>query len=249
MIPFAYVGLEAPSHTAPGSVPVLELTDLIEYALVSYAPTIAPINPIQITGSMPYTEVVDEITVDVLGSTPAICTANAERLLRTLEGADQWFRGLANQFGDITPLLIVVEVQGSAVGRLGAAIVGYVPDDTPATVNPEFDQTYGRWVIRGVTVRLRRRGAWYAGAIESASEVFSSISTDGAAQVTFSDTGDALTPIAVNLDLSTTTGVPAADTLDPSVIVVCEGLESGVSPSRGFALLPMGATGAVGAFT
>ena len=194
MIPFAFVGLDTIS-AANVVTDTLELTDTAEYALVSYAPTIAPRRANRLAGQSRLAEVADSITLDVLGSTVQSCVAAYERLVGRLQQAARWWAGEG-----VEAVRVRMRVQSpikSTVGDLVALIYG-PPDDTPAAqANPLFEADIQRWAIRGVTLTFIRRGLLTGLTPATATSAATPVKTIGTC--TFSASADQPTPTKLTI--------------------------------------------------
>lgn len=194
MIPFAFVGFDTIS-TANVVTDTLELTDGAEYALKSYAPTIAPRQASRLAGQSRLAEVADSIVVDVLGSTASSCVQAYERLVGRLQQAARWWAGES-----VEAVRVRMRVQNpikSAVGDLVALIYG-PPDGTPpAQTNPVFDHDLQRWVIRGVQLTFTRRGLLTGLTPATATSAATAVKTIGTC--TFSASADQPTPTKLTI--------------------------------------------------
>src|SRR4051812_30642710 len=67
-----------------------------------WAPNVAALNQSLLGGRGPYTDVVEEITINVRGATAALCYSNLDALVRLLDQADRWWLRAEN----ISPVLL-----------------------------------------------------------------------------------------------------------------------------------------------
>lgn len=133
-----------------------------EYALVSYAPAVAPTRRSRLGGSGAVAEVDDVITVHCLGGTATQAVAAYERLVAALDAAERW----ANE--EQTDVIQVrMRVLGGTVGELAATVLGPSEGGPVAQAAPQWDQAIGAFVIRNVTLRFRRRGLLLAPAADA----------------------------------------------------------------------------------
>lgn len=215
MIPLEYLALRTLTNNAT-IASVLELTDGVRYAVGSFAPSVAPLRAATLGGQSEYDEAVDTFTVYALGATAARAVANAETLAGVLDQAARWARG-----DDVLAIAIAVRVQQATAGTLQALCLGPAePDTPPFTIDPQHNvlDTYpGTW-SQAVEVAVRRRGLWYGEAISTAGPV--TFVANSGVVTAFATASPARTPIASLLRLSTTTSVPAGDTLPESVLIV-----------------------------
>jgi hypothetical protein len=133
----------------------LVLTDNINYALVSYAPTVAPRRGTTLGGVGPIAEVDEPLIVDVLGSTPAVAQANLRDLNTILNGVLDW------RDDDVGRSAVRIRVlpQCSSKTTLYEACLMMVAGEPMLTV-PEYNATLGLYVIENVEIAIRRRGQW-----------------------------------------------------------------------------------------
>lgn len=126
-----------------------------EYALVEYAPVVAPLRISRLGGSGSYDEVAETLTVHCLGSTPSAAVAAYERLIGALDIAARWLDEEADNV-----IQVRVRTIESTVGELAAVVLGAMPGEPPASVSATWDQGLGMWAVRNVALRFRRRGLW-----------------------------------------------------------------------------------------
>jgi hypothetical protein len=145
-------------------VSLCELTDGVSYALISYAPSVAPLRDSKLGGDGQYSDVTESITVHALGCTAAEAYANAAALNSLLDGARRFWLGQA-----VSPVLLKVQAQNSALAPLAALVKGRAPSTPPALALPAvYHEYYGKYVIESISLQFVRRGLWL-GASESAS--------------------------------------------------------------------------------
>lgn len=164
MIPFSYLALVevnslVTAATSPYN-PVLNEWDLTSanngrYILVEYAPAVAPYRRSRLAGNGTLGDVLDQLTIHVVGATASACVANIEAILGVLDQAARWQR-----FETVNAIQIRAQVRQGTAGELASVILGPPPGEAPASVSPEFDEAIGQYIIRNVTLRFGRRGAW-----------------------------------------------------------------------------------------
>ena len=88
-----------------------DLTDQTNYQLVDggWAPSVAPLRKSTLGGSGPYEDVIEEIVVNVHGTTAATCLANLAKLSQLLDQAERWSRG-----ENISPVKLQCQPWGSS---------------------------------------------------------------------------------------------------------------------------------------
>lgn len=241
MIPIEYLALRVIDASGATTSEIV-LTDTVQYALASYAPTAATLRASTLGGQSEYEEAVDSLEVYAIGATAARAAANAEALAERLNQAARWRDG-----GDVQAVVIAARLQGSTVGTQIAVCLGPEPGQPPITIAPRLDVPVlaGQWTVP-ISINVRRRGLWYTESISSATDTFQQATSDFLASATFALESEARTPVAALLRLSTTTAVPAADALSDSVLIVTgsgatagirvEALSSDASPPTGFAI-------------
>jgi hypothetical protein len=135
------------------------LVDGTNYALVAggWGPSVAPLRVSTLGGSGPYADVVEQITVDVRGSTGATCLANLAKLSQLLDQAERWARG-----EPVAAVLLACQPQGSTLAAaLSCVILGRAGESalsTPAT----FNDLLMCYEIPDVQISFQRRGQWLA---------------------------------------------------------------------------------------
>lgn len=214
MIPFAFLGLDTLSD-AGAITDTLELTDLAEYALISYAPGIAPRRASRLANQSRYAEVADRLAVDVLGGTAVSCVQACERLMDRLQQAARWWGGES-----VEAVQIRMRVQGGTAGDLTAIIYGPSPDQAPAQISPQFDSALDRWIIRDVQLSFVRRGLLRGTTPEIATSTATAQSVTGAC--TFAEDAALPTPTKVRFVPSGQMGD------DPGYIIIAakDGIQS-----------------------
>lgn len=143
-----------------------ELTDNINYALVSYAPQSAPLRESLLGGQGPYDVVIDTITVHAMGTTAALAYAAADRLNALLDQAWRWWHGER-----VTAVNLRATAQDSVLtspDKVSALVRGRPPQGAANITLPViFSQEYGRYVIQNITIQFVR-GPEFFGATQTA---------------------------------------------------------------------------------
>lgn len=126
----------------------------------SWAPAVAGVRLDQFGGRGPYTDVVEDMAIDVTGSTAIHCLNNVSQLQNLMNQADRWYRG-----ENVSAVQIWYSPPGgsvsSAASPLKAVILGRVAgDDSALTFSPTFQQDSKNAFVANARLRFRRRGAW-----------------------------------------------------------------------------------------
>lgn len=130
---------------------VLELTAM-PYAVVSYTSTAAPLNDNEL-GPL-YADVAETLIIHVTGCTPAEALGNVAAVNSLLDQARRWWQG-----EPVDAVLLRVQAQESAIGPLDTALLGRSPGAAPAVaMQPTWDATIGRYIIRDVQLQFVRHG-------------------------------------------------------------------------------------------
>lgn len=126
-----------------------------------WIPAIAGLRDSALGGRGPYSEVVEEMTLDITGASAAAAYTNLDTLARLLDQAQRWYKG-----ENVSAVLIKYAPVGSAVSSdstpLQAAILGRAEGDGTIGIglSPKWHQAGLTYVISGVRVRFVRRGQW-----------------------------------------------------------------------------------------
>lgn len=154
---FEYVALTDGTTT-------VELTDGINYALLSYAPVVAPLRDNKLGGDGQYSDVTESLTFHAIGCTAADAYAAAAAVNSLLDQARRWWLGQA-----VSPVTLKVKAQGSSLAAVSAALKGRaIGGPSNVALPATYHEYYGKYVIQAITVQVTRRGLWL-GASESAS--------------------------------------------------------------------------------
>lgn len=102
-----------------------------------------------------YTDVIEEITIHVCGTSATDALTNLDTLARLLDRAEEWWYGERT-----TPTKIQYAPSDGSLRE--AVIIGRVSGDETATIQlaPAFDSNLNAFVIPNVRVRFLRRGRW-----------------------------------------------------------------------------------------
>lgn len=126
-----------------------------------WVPNVAGLRDSVLAGRGPYSEVVEEMTLDITGATAAACYTNLNTLARLLDQAQRWYMG-----ENVSAVLIKYAPINSTVSSdstpLQAAILGRADGDGTLGIglSPKWHQSGLTFVISGVRVRFIRRGLW-----------------------------------------------------------------------------------------
>jgi hypothetical protein len=141
-----------------------ELTNGVDYALVSYAPGVAPLRDSLLGGAGPYQEVTDTITVHAMGTTAALAYAAAEKLNTLLDQARRWWDGER-----VTAVQIRATAQDSTItSPLVALVRGRARAAPPSlTLPPVWSELFGKYVVQHIQLQFVRGPTWF-GATQTA---------------------------------------------------------------------------------
>lgn len=196
---FQYVALTDGTTT-------VELTDTINYALVSYAPVVAPLRDSDLGGQGPYEDVVDTITFHAMGCTAAEAYAAAAVVNDLLDQARRWWLG-----DNVAVVILVIQAQDSALSPLQVVVQGRVPGSAPnLALQAAWNETWGKYVIQNITIQSQRRGQFLSPTTESASSASATYPTIHTA--TFSTSVTRFPPIDLSIS-----GFTAADVFNLQV--------------------------------
>lgn len=235
MIPFdsvSFIEIESLTPPIPGSNygTVLREWDLLagNYALQAYAPAVAPWRRSRLGGDGSYEEVEDEIVVTIAGGTAAACVQAYDALFQVLDQAAQWWRGDA-----VNAIQIRMSVRGGTAGELAAAVLGPPPGDVPGSVNPDWDDGAGAYVIRDVALRFGRRGALLGITPATAA---ATVVTGEIATLTWAESSPNLSPVDLRVQ---PTSASAGITVSGYVFAGPPG-SIGIAPITGYGVGPPG---------
>lgn len=185
------------------------------YALVRYRPAVASRRAGSLAGQSTYTDVVDTITVHVLGDTVGAAQSALERLVGIIDQAGEWWSG-----EDTNMVEVRVRVRDPGAVFLSATILGPPRGDEPVSYDPEFDTPVapGRWVIQNVELRFIRRGRWLAD--RESVTLPASTGNPTVETITWADSqGRVRAPAGIELDIS---GGSVADNIDGALLITAD---------------------------
>lgn len=109
---------------------------------------------------LPYTKVLEELTIDIRGSTPDVCYSKLQTLMSMLDQGERWFN---NEI--VAPVFVRYQPLGSGkTTYMQDVVIGGGTDDNNAqlvTLPDEFNVTGFISYLKGVRVRFWRRiGSW-----------------------------------------------------------------------------------------
>lgn len=138
------------------------LLDDTNYSLVAngWSPKIATLRVAPLGGQSPYEDVIEEITIDVYGTTALIAMQRVERIVNLLDQARRWALG-----EDVSPVRIEAQPQGVTTNELRAVIVG-----GEVVLPTNWADKLATNSIDNVLIRLRRRGLWLRDTLTSGTE-------------------------------------------------------------------------------
>jgi hypothetical protein len=178
---FQYVALSDGTTT-------LELTDDINYALVSYAPIVAPLRD-GLLGDGVYADATESLTFHAIGCTAAEAYAAAAAINALLDQARRWWLGQG-----VTAVRLFVKAQGSALVTLSVQIKGRAPGGPSNVALPAtFHEYYGKYLIQSIVLQVVRRGQ-FLGADDSAGPS-GAATNPNVEQVTFSSSHPTSSPL------------------------------------------------------
>jgi len=135
----------------------------------TWAPAVAGLRRKILGGWSLYEDVMEELEVNIVGSSASDCYSKLDTLVRLLDQADRWDQG-----ENVSPTLLKYAPQGSTIHSnstpLTALVLGRARgDETGAAKLPvRYDQGGLSFWIPNIRIRIMRRGLW-TGATESAS--------------------------------------------------------------------------------
>lgn len=126
----------------------------------SWGPTVARLREQDDVGRGQYTDVEEEITVDVTGQNAPECYANYAMLEQLLNQAERWYLGERN----LNPILLKYSPKNASVSSISNPLIAVVYGPTPGsqvsglTASPKFNEAGNYYVIEGVRIRFVRQG-------------------------------------------------------------------------------------------
>lgn len=145
----------------------LDLLDGSNYQLVEggWSPTVAARRESVLTNKAHFEDVIEELRINVYGSTAAECLENLQTLSAVLDRAEQFAAG--NHF---TPVLFEVQAQGSALpAPISSLVLGRAGRGELLVLPRTFSDLLSVYVIKDVLLRFVRRGPLLAQASSYAS--------------------------------------------------------------------------------
>jgi hypothetical protein len=171
----------------------LELTDGIDYALVSYAPGAAALRESLLGSAGPYDVVQDVITVHAMGTTAALAYAAADDLQTLLEQAFRWWQG---------ERVSAVTIKAKAQDTLGkdpvvALVRGRATGGPAGMALPAvWHEHFGKYVIQNITITFTRGSLWFGASQNAVSNL---LAMPGILTATFGSTAAHNTPTVAAL--------------------------------------------------
>jgi hypothetical protein len=179
----------------------LELTDLQNYALVSYAPQIGTLRDNELGGRGPYQDANETLIVHAMGETAALAYAAADALNRLFDTARRWWLQ-----ENATPVILRMKAQGSSLAPLRAIVLGRpLGGPRPITLPPQFNESYCRYIIANLQLQFTRGGQLLAGSADTASSANATHPT--VHTCTFSTSAPTQSPIDLSLSGATAASV------------------------------------------
>lgn len=191
-----------------------------------WAPKVARRN--QNPFGLPYQSVMEELTIDIRGSTPDVCYQNLQVLNTLLDQGERWYNNEV-----VNPVFIRYQPLGSTKSTyMQDVVIGGGTDDSTAqlvTLPDDFNVTGYICYLKGVRVRFWRRNGIWLGETETAS-IPGFITQVDVCTVTWSDYASILSPIDIEFGGKTPGSTNAVDgflivTHDPRYIGVIEGAQ------------------------
>jgi len=213
------------------------LTDGSNYALVDggWAPGVTRLRAATLGGRGPYEDVLEELTVNVMGTSGAVCLANLGTLSNLLDQAERWGRG-----EPVNAVTVTYQPQGSTLAAALSAVIVARGREGGLVNPPAFNDLLMCYEIPNVLVSFVRRGLWL-GAAETTS---TSAAADNPTvhTVSFASAQTISGPAAVTVAVQDTAHPPfglaqiyllVAKSADRIVIIEAESMTAGVTvPAR-----------------
>lgn len=133
-----------------------DLVDGVNFQLLyrSFAPVVAGRRRMNLANRGPYVDVVERITITIVGSTGAAALANLSTLSELLDRAERFAAG-----DQLDPVLYQIQPQGSALDDpLAALILGRPPNAPSINLPVSFNEKLFRYEISPVELQFVRRG-------------------------------------------------------------------------------------------
>jgi len=171
-----------------------DLMDGTNYALVDggWGPSVAPLRMATLGGSGPYADVEEQITIDVLGSTGAVCLANLAKLSQLLDQAERWSRG-----EPVAPVILTCQPQGSVLpAALRCVILGRA-GESAINMPAAFNDLLMCYEVPNVQLSFRRRGLWLAATVGVGPGA--GVANPGILSATYADSAITTSPLKATL--------------------------------------------------
>lgn len=137
-------------------LPDLDLVDNINYALVEWAPQVAPRRRGALGGFGDYHDVVETITLDIFGEKAADVFDAFTLLSDYMDAADRWGRGVSKH-----PVILHVKLQNSnATEPFQCMVVDRADDDALISLPTTFNDALMVYEMGPVEIKFKRRGTW-----------------------------------------------------------------------------------------
>jgi hypothetical protein len=175
---------------------VADLVDGTNYALLSgsWAPAVASRRVSRMGGLPLYEDVIEEISLTVMGSTAAAALENLAKLSLLLDRAEAWSAG-----DGTTPTLLTCQPQGSTLSNpLRSVVLGRPQGEGPLlALPPTFNDKLMVYEIAPVTISFLRRGQWLG---ETDAATSSAAANPSRLLATFASATEIPGPAVVSLD-------------------------------------------------
>ena len=156
---FEYLDVSNGVSGVPVQVNILNATGVpSSYQLVygSWSPNVSKRKSNLLSGNVSYQPVIEEITLNIIGATAAICRHNLQLLANMLDQADRWYDGQI-----ITPVRVWYQPKGSTAAAVyNTLVLGNRSIDDWLQLPVTFDETGQIYRVNGVVVRFLRAGLW-----------------------------------------------------------------------------------------
>lgn len=134
-----------------------------QLAYGSWTPNVAKRKINTLAGQAIYSDVLEEMTLNILGNSAAECTNNLQALWKFLDTAERWANGVFCPY-----VYIGYRPKGSNLSTVPRAdILANLSDQSILSLPATYDDVGHIWRINGVTIRFLRRGEWL-GVIDTA---------------------------------------------------------------------------------
>jgi hypothetical protein len=136
----------------------LNLNDHVNYSVGNYTPTVSMLQTGLIGEGDPYKNQIEELIINVYGSTPAAAVTNLKKLVNKIEQAEKWAAGESL----VSNPAVIFSYTPQDSGQAWQAAVYGSPEgaDSLLQLQPAFNRDLQAYVIKDVTLLIDRRGAW-----------------------------------------------------------------------------------------